>query len=181
MVKTSSTFRNFLTFIFLLISFSLIFLGLGCNYFYSVDIGKKAPDFKLSVFKNNNYNFGHQVTLSDFIGTPVVINFYYPSCPPCRVEMPDLEDISNEYVGQLQVIGVQQLGIDSPEDGQNFVDQLGLTFLLGADKDNGIMKKYEIVGFPTTIILDKNHKINKVWVGYIGKDQLIKIIEDVLD
>ena len=174
-LKTVSFFINSFFVLFFVIIFS------GCNYFYSVDEGKKAPDFKISAFENINYNSKQEVGLSDFSGLPVVINFYYPSCPPCRVEMPDLEFISNEFNGRLQVIGIQQLGIDSVEDGQIFVDQLGLTFLLGPDPDNQIMKKYEIVGFPTTIILDKDHKIFKVWVGYINRDQLIEIIEKVLD
>jgi len=175
---------NFKTFYFIfstiiVMSFGIIFSG--CDYFYSVDVGKTAPDFQIPAFNNTNYTFKQGVSLSDFSGSPVVINFYYPSCPPCRVEMPDLEYISNEYKEKLQVIAVQQLGIDSVEDGQSFVDQFGLTFLLGPDYDNIIMKKYEIVGFPTTIILDKDHRIFKVWVGYISKDQLIQIIEDVLD
>ena len=175
---------NFKTVSFYINSFFVLFFAIifsGCNYFYSVDEGKRAPDFKISAFENINYNSKQEVGLSNFLGSPVVINFYYPSCPPCRVEMPDLEYISNEYNGRLQVIGVQQLGIDTVEDGQIFVDKLGLTFLLGPDPDNQRMKKYEIVGFPTTIILDKKHEIFKVWIGYIDRDQLIQIIEEVLD
>ena len=174
---------NFKTLYFFLSSIIVISFGIffsGCDYFYSVDVGSRAPDFQISAFKNTNYTFKQDVGLSDFSGLPVVINFYYPSCPPCRVEMPDLEYISTEYKEKLQVIGVQQLGIDSVEDGQSFVDQFGLTFLLGPDYDNLIMKKYEIVGFPTTIILDKEHRIFKVWVGYISKEQLIQIIEKVI-
>ena len=174
---------NFKAVSFYITSFFVLFFAIifsGCTYFYSVDEGKRAPDFKISAFETINYNSKQEVGLSNFLGSPVVINFYYPSCPPCRVEMPDLEYISNEFNGRLQVIGVQQLGIDSVEDGQIFVDQLGLTFLLGPDPDNQIMQKYEIVGSPTTIILDKDHKIFKVWVGYINRDQLIEIIEKVL-
>ena len=155
---------NFKTLSFFLNSFFVLFFAIifsGCNYFYSVEEGNNAPDFKIFAFENENYNSKQEVSLSDFSGLPIVINFYYPSCPPCRVEMPDLEYISNEYDGRLEVIGIQQLGIDSVEDGQIFVDQFGLTFLLGPDPDNQIMKKYEIVGFPTTIILDKDHKIFK--------------------
>ena len=159
---------NFKTLSFFLNSFFVHFFAiifLGCNYFYSVEEGNNAPDFKIFAFENENYNSKQEVSLSDFSGLPVVINFYYPSCPPCRVEMPDLEYISNEYDGRLEVIGIQQFG---------------LTFLFCPDPDNQIMKKYEIVGFPTTIILDKDHKIFKVWVGYINLDQLIEIIEKVL-
>ena len=174
---------NFKTLSFFLNSFFVLFFAIifsGCNYFYSVEEGNNAPDFKIFAFENENYNSKQEVSLSDFSGLPIVINFYYPSCPPCRVEMPDLEYISNEYDGRLEVIGIQQLGIDSVEDGQIFVDQFGLTFLLGPDPDNQIMKKYEIVGFPTTIILDKDHKIFKVRVGYFNLDQLFEIIEKVM-
>ena len=73
-----------------------------------------APDFELEVFGNENYEKGEVVRLSQHSGQPVVINFWYPSCPPCRLEMPDLEATWQKHRDDgLQFIGIQSLSLDT--------------------------------------------------------------------
>ena len=72
-----------------------------------------APGFELEVFGNESYAKGEVVKLSDFEGTPVVVNFWYPSCPPCRLEMPDFEAASKKHRGDVEFIGIQLLGLET--------------------------------------------------------------------
>ena len=50
-----------------------------------------APDFEITLLENENHAKGDLLRLSDLAGSPVVLNFWFPSCPPCRAEMPDFE------------------------------------------------------------------------------------------
>ncbi len=50
-----------------------------------------APDFEIELFGNVNYTKGDVINLDSFAGQPLVLNFWFPSCPPCRLEMPDLQ------------------------------------------------------------------------------------------
>ena len=79
-----------------------------------------APGFELSLLEYNqgldlsNLNFAN-----DLDGRPVIINFWYPSCPPCREEIPSLESTYKKYKDQgLVIVGIQSLVLDSVEDGR---------------------------------------------------------------
>ena len=71
-----------------------------------------APDFELELFGNEKNAKGEVLRLSQFKGQPVVVNFWYPSCPPCRLEMPHFEAASKEH-REVQFVGVQLLGLDT--------------------------------------------------------------------
>ena len=76
------------------------------------DGGDQAPDFELVLYGNENHSPGERLRLSDLKGKPVVGNFWFPSCPPCRAEMPDLEaSFRNHSVNGVEFIGVQLVGL----------------------------------------------------------------------
>ena len=140
-----------------------------------------APDFEIETFENVNYQKGEFVSLSGFEGKPVVINFWYPSCPPCRVEMPDLEATFKKYNDDgVEFLGVQSLILDTVEDGQEFIDEFGITFAIGPDIDGAVLIDYGIVNFPSTVFLDKNHEIVRVWAGILTAERLDEIIEPLI-
>ena len=141
-----------------------------------------AADFELPLFGNSNYAAGDTLTLSELEGQPVVLNFWFPSCPPCVAEMPDLEASFQEHkdVG-LAFIGVQLIGVDSEQNGQEFVDRLGVTYALGPDRDGEIaFQKYEVQGFPTTFFLDSDHGIVRKWSGPLNREKLEELIAEIL-
>ena len=106
-----------------------------------------APDFKLELFSNANHIKGTNLHLSDLRGKPVVINFWYPSCPPCRLEMPDFEASYKLHKDDVEFIGVMSVHLDTVAEGQEFIDQFGITYAVGPDLDD-IISEYEIIGFP---------------------------------
>ena len=140
-----------------------------------------APDFEVEAFGNINYEPGELVSVSGFEGKPVVMNFWYPSCPPCRLEMPDLEATFNKHKKDgVEFLGVQSLILDTVEDGQEFIDEFGITYAVGPDADGSVLIDYGIVNFPSTVFLDKNHEIVRVWAGILTAEKLDEIIEPLI-
>ena len=146
----------------------------------STSEAEAAPGFEIEVFGNASYAKGERVGLSDFEGMPVVINFWYPSCPPCRLEMPDFEAASVKHRGDVVFLGVQLLGLDSVQDGQDFVDEFGITYAIGPDADGSIVIDYNVIGFPTSVFLDRDHNISRKWSGALNAEKLEELVQGLL-
>ena len=119
-------------------------------------------------------------SLEQHEGKPVVINFWFPSCPPCRAEMPDLQASYEQYGDQVAFLGVQQLGVDSAANGEAFVRELGLTYPNLPDVESKIQLNYEIFSYPATIFLDKDHNLARTWTGIIGQKQIAEQLDVLL-
>ncbi len=142
--------------------------------------GEPAPDFELALFGNPNNTEGQMVKLSDFKGQPVVVNFWYPSCGPCRLEVPHLEEASRNHKGDVKFLAAQVSGFDSAEEGQAFVDELGLTFSIGFAEDPQIVADYKIIGFPSSVFLNQRHEIVRTWGGALNLEKLEELIQELL-
>jgi len=123
-------------------------------------VGHPAPDFTLSDLD------GEQVTLSDLKGQVVVLNFWATWCGPCRVEMPELETVYNKWKGQ----GVVILGINVFEDPSRVsgaAAEMGITFPILLDREGQVAQSYEIMGYPTTFLIDRDGIIQGIQLGQI--------------
>jgi peroxiredoxin len=169
--------------IFGIVAFSALFLAACSAGVQTTKVGDfdVAPDFELAVFENINYEKGELVSVSGFEGKPVVVNFWYPSCPPCRLEIPDLQATFEKHKDDgLEFIGVQSLILDTVEEGQDFVDEFGITYAVGPDEEGNILIDYGAVNFPTTVFLDKNHEIVRVWAGLLDAEKLDELIAPLI-
>ena len=103
----------------------------------------------------------------ELAGKPIVINFWFPSCPPCRAELEHFEEVYQEFGepsgSDIQFVGVQQLGLDSIEDGAALFEELGVTFPGLPDNASAIQIAYNVFSYPTTVFLDRNHNEHRVW------------------
>ena len=139
-----------------------------------------APDFELALFENENHTRGAILRLSDLQGRPAVVNFWFPSCPPCVAEMPVLEASFQAHKDDgVEFIGIEFLGVDTIDDGQAFVDQLGVTYALGPDEGDAIVD-YKVNSFPSTFFLDKNQNVVRRWAGPLNAEILEEIIRELL-
>jgi thiol-disulfide isomerase/thioredoxin len=149
------------TLIYILFTFIII-----ASFYQKIGINKKglsvgreaAPSFTLSDPE------GKEISLSDFKGKPVVLNFWATWCPPCIAEMPALNTISDSYKDS----GVIVIGINSGESVEtvkSFVGKFGISFPVLLDGDQKINDKYKIFGLPTTFFIDKNGVIVDQIVG----------------
>ena len=143
--------------------------------------GDAALEIELSLFENENHSAGEAMRLSQFQGRPVVVNFWFPSCPPCVAEMPDFEAAFQQHKEDVEFIGVQLVGLDSVEDGQLFVDKLEVTYALGPDMTGAIVRKYKVTGFPATVFLDADHNIVRTWTGMLNLEQIDEFVQELLN
>jgi cytochrome c biogenesis protein CcmG/thiol:disulfide interchange protein DsbE len=133
-----------------------------------------APDFELASLDD-----GTPIALSSFRGVVVVLNFWASWCAPCRLEAPGLRRVSERYRDR----GVRFLGVDYRDDdaaGRAFVDEFRLRHPSVTDPSGSLAYDYELIGFPTTFIIDPAGTIRYRFVGYLDEDVLEEALNDVL-
>jgi len=112
----------------------------------NLEIGAKAPDFSLRNLK------GETVKLSDFKGKKVMLNFWATWCPPCKQEMPAIQQFFEEKGEDVVILAVN---IDGAEDVIEFVQSRKITFPILLDENNRVNEQYKIVTIPTTFFIDE--------------------------
>ncbi|MCH7736562.1 MAG: TlpA family protein disulfide reductase [Chloroflexi bacterium] len=134
--------------------------------------GDLAPDFTITMYQGQDVVGGQEVTLHSLVGPkPIVLNFWAGLCPPCRAEMPDLQEFNDEFKDRALLVGVdigQFLGLGSTEDGQELLDELDITYPAGFTTEGGVVQDYEVLGMPTTIFISANGKIFNKWTGALN-------------
>jgi peroxiredoxin/outer membrane lipoprotein-sorting protein len=125
--------------------------------------GTNAPDFELAVAD------GKQVRLSDHQGQVVWLCFWRVGCPPCRDEMPFLQDLHTKYSDK----GLVVLGFNSADDRNialDFIRETGATFPMVLDSSEAAEKvdyeEYRCTGVPVNYIIDRDGKVVDAWYGY---------------
>jgi cytochrome c biogenesis protein CcmG/thiol:disulfide interchange protein DsbE len=101
---------------------------------------------------------GGNVALSSYRGKVVVLNFWASWCGPCRTEAPLLERWHRKLRNQqASVVGVDVLDVTG--DAQAFIREHGLSYPQLRDADGSKLKRFDIVGYPETIVLDRQGRI----------------------
>lgn len=143
---------------------------------------KSAPDFNVTLLdlnKGGDSVRGKTVSLNDYKGKPLVLNFWAPWCPPCRAEAPGFERTYKKY----KDTNIQFLAVairDSDENVEQFVKEFKFTFQIGLDKDAELAGKYGVSGIPTTFFLDSDGNIKRTHVGALNEKQLSQFIDELL-
>ena len=119
----------------------------------------------------------------ELAGKPIVVNFWFPSCPPCRAELGHFENVYQQFGepsgGDVQFVGIQQLGLDSIEDGAELFEEVGVTYPGLPDNGSTIQIGYDIFSYPTTVFLDRDHNEYRVWQGAIDEENLAEIVREI--
>jgi len=133
-----------------------------------------APDFTAVDLQT-----GKPISLSDYRGKIVFLNFWGSWCPPCRMEMPAFQEVYEEYGDKVVIIGV---GVnDSESNLLGFVKEKGITYPIIWDRTSEVARKYRIRSLPTTYRIDQNGVMTGVAVGALTKEQLVQSIESMLN
>jgi len=124
--------------------------------------GNRAPSFMLKDVRGNN------VSLSDFKGKVVVIDFWTTWCAWCKETTVELEKLHNNYKDRDVVfLGISMdSGSNAEKKVRNFAQKYGLTYLMLID-DGSASKSYQVNKLPTTYILDRDHIIKQIYPGYL--------------
>ena len=128
--------------------------------------GDFAPDFSAQVVA------GKTLRLSSLRGKIVLLDFWAVGCPPCRIEMPQLQRLYEKYRKDgLVVIGITQMN-PMNKDIRAALKEYGVTYPVVTDPGEKIGQKvYRIEAHPTTILLDRAGKVVKVETGYVKGDE----------
>ncbi len=107
---------------------------------------------------------GKSVSLADFRGKVVVLDFWATWCPPCKKEIPDFIDLQKAYGSKgVQFVGV---ALDEPYKVKAFAEQNGINYTILFGNDAIAAKYGGIDGIPTTFVIDKKGKIVNRFEGY---------------
>ena len=126
------------------------------------------------VFKGTDIN-GIEFNSKEYNGTPMIINFWYPSCPPCTKEIPTLVEFDKKNKQKIMMLGIIHNSlVDPKEDSVKMLEKFNVEYINLYDEDNLLTEKFKVLGFPTTIFLDENHNISTKWTGFIDDNTLKK-------
>lgn len=135
-----------------------------------LEVGGKAPNFMLQNLEGEN------VSLSDYKGKKVILNFWATWCPPCRKEMPALEKFYQQNNNEIEILAVNT---DTNNDVADFVKSMNLTFPILLDHKTNVSGQYDILSLPTTYIIDEKGKLVKKQIGELSFEQLNEIMSEL--
>lgn len=98
-----------------------------------------------------------QVSLSQYQGRPLIVNFWASWCGPCQQETPLLASFYKAHRGQVVIIGVDSN--DSTAKAIAFLQAKGVTYPIGADPQLATADAYDVAAFPQTFFLDSAHRV----------------------
>lgn len=125
----------------------------------------KAPDFTVTDTQGNS------VKLSDFLGKPVVLNFWASWCPPCKSEMPDFEEVYTQLKDEVEfmMINLTDGYRETKSSAQKFITESGYTFPIYFDTTQQAATDYRAYSIPLTIFIDKDGYLAQMDDGYGNK------------
>ena len=136
-------------------------------------VGALAYDFALATLD------GDEVTLSDLRGKAVMLNFWASWCGPCRIEIPHMIALYDEYRDS----GFETLAVnvhESPAQVHGFAEQLGINFPILMDTNGQVAAAYFVRGIPMTFFLDGDGVIRFIHQGTLSEEALRDYIERLL-
>ncbi len=136
-----------------------------------------AEDFQVTLFSGGNFLLSDQIEKKS-----VVLNFWYPSCPPCRAEMPWFIDFQTAFRNE----GFRVLGVSLDEPGWSairpFLERQPVNYLIAlADTPERLLPFGLINILPTTWLIDRNGRIAAEHVGLVRRDEIEAEIDQLLN
>jgi len=135
-----------------------------------IAVGKEAPNFTLKNLE------GMEVSLEDYRGKIVLVNFWATWCVYCDIEMPDLQkiDTENEDVVVLAV----DVGEDK-ETVEKYINENGYDFEVVLDENGAVARMYLVGGYPASYFIDKEGILIGSVPGMMTYEQMNKVLEDI--
>ena len=128
--------------------------------------------------------YGKEHRLSDYKGKKVFLNFWATWCPPCRSEMPHIEDLYKEYgknSNDIIILGVASPNVGTEGDEQyikDFLKENDYTFPVVFDNGGMLSYQYGFSSLPSTLIIDEDGYVTKYVPGAMNKSTMKSLIED---
>ncbi|PKM67994.1 MAG: hypothetical protein CVU95_04935 [Firmicutes bacterium HGW-Firmicutes-2] len=133
-----------------------------------------APDFTLTG------STGEAISLSDYRGKIVFLNFWTTWCKYCLEEMPDFQEAYEKYGDDLQILLVN-VTTDENIDRQGVIDwyeQFDYTMPMVLDEEGDVTSQFTIPGYPTTYFIDRDGSIIAYYPGLMSTELIDEVIEE---
>lgn len=132
-----------------------------------------APDFTVEDLDGNKYK------LSDFRGKPVIVNFWASWCGPCKMEMPDFEELYKEYGDKINFLMVNMTdgNQETKDKASKHISDNGYTFPVYYDTETEAAYAYGVSSIPATYFIDSEGYPVVYGVGALDKETLLTGID----
>ena len=159
--------------IMLVLALAMVILATGCIE-TGAAVGDRAADFQLRDLE------GNEVSLSSLRGSPILLNFWATWCPPCRLEMPFIQEVYQEWTDKGLVILAIDIG-ESAATVRDFMQNSNYTIPVLLDTRRVVSQKYNVTAIPTTYFIDRNGVIQDKLIGaFPSKDSMVLYVERLL-
>jgi len=139
----------------------------------ALETGDPAPPFILPALTGTE-----SIRLNDYRGKVVFLDFWASWCGPCRISLPLLDELRS----QLNHRGFEVVAVDVdeyPDDGRRFLQEYPVSYPVASDPTGLYATEYELVGMPSSFLIDRNSHIRIVYQGF-KKGDIKQIREQVL-
>jgi peroxiredoxin len=136
------------------------------------EVNRPAPDFSLQTLD------GRTISLTQYRGQVVLVNFWGTWCEPCKRELPALQAASQRYAGKgLTIIGVnltddEKLQGNSESDVRSFIERYQVTYPVALDRDGTVTNAFRVFPLPTSFFIDAQGRIRYVHVSELTMDDI---------
>ena len=146
--------------------------------------GRPAPDFTWQHYATTESLGSTNMRLSDILtlGKPVVLNFWAGLCSPCRREMLEFQEAWALIKGRVNMVGVDVgrfTNLGSTDDAIKLIDELGVTYPLGTTSDAQVVRGYQILGMPASVLITAQGTILRTWNGMLDTSRLIELVAEL--
>ncbi len=159
----------------LLLAAVMVYRVQGYLRVYDVQVGDRAPAFELS----DDQGLG--VSLDDYAGKVVLLNFWATWCPPCVQEMPSL----NRTYERFRDDGMVVLGVSVDEDAEQyarFLRNRGVTFPTVRDPEREVSTRYGTMKYPESYLISRDGRVLRKYIGPEdwGRPEIANYLRSVL-
>ena len=157
--------------------------GLNQLFAQNMKVGNDAPDFSLRLQQDGKAS-DKTITLASYKGKVLFLHFWATWCPPCKVELPHMEELAKKLENQGDSAKMEFLAVcisDSQQALTSFMKKNGYTFPNALDEPGIVAMKYRIQGVPTSILISPQGKILKIQVGMMNPKQLEKFVAGYIE
>jgi thiol-disulfide isomerase/thioredoxin len=146
--------------------------------------GDAASDLAFTLYQGSEVLGEGNLTIGSLQGKPLVLNFWAGLCPPCRAEMPDLQEFYDENKDRVNLLGIdvrQFTGLGNQGSAKALLEELNVTYPAGFTSDGGVMRVYKVLGMPTTVFIDSQGEVFRHWGGVLNNETLTRITNEMIE
>lgn len=124
------------------------------------------------------FSDGDPVDVGQYVGDPLLVNFWATWCAPCVREMPMLRDMSEELAGHVTFLGINVQ--DMPTSAEEFIDELNVEYDQATDPKGDYFRAVGGLGMPTTLLVDEKGLVRYRHTGELDGDGLRDLLREHL-